>query len=96
MNKERRENLAEVESTIDEAIDQIQNIIDEEQDAFDNLPDPFQDSDRGAKMEEAIIDMEELIDKLRTVSNEIESVVKKHTPVKKTKTKMIRLNPTIE
>lgn len=47
MNKERRESLAEVESTIDEAIEQILDIIDEEQDSFDNLPDSLQSSNRG-------------------------------------------------
>ena len=64
MNKERRERLSEVTTTIEEARDQIQDIIDEEQDAVDNLPDSLQDSDRACKMMDAISDMGELIDKL--------------------------------
>ena len=89
MNKERRERLSEVATTIEEARDQIQEIIDEEQDAVDNLPDSLQDSERAYKMMDAISDMGELIDKLDGFEKELEGVVQKYSPQRKPKNKKI-------
>ncbi len=87
MNKERRERLSEVATTIEEARGQIQGIIDEEQDAVDNLPDSLQDSDRACKMMDAISDMGELIDKLDDFEKNLDEVVKKCSPQQKPKRK---------
>lgn len=75
MNKERKERLAEVETTIDDAIDQIQYIVDEEQEAIDNLPVSFQDSDRAMSMYDAINGMEGLITTLEGARNELGDVL---------------------
>lgn len=83
MNKDRRNALAEVESTIDEAIGQIQDVIDEEADALDGLPESLQDSDRAMAMNDAIEDMESLIGVLDDFTQKLLDVVKKHTPKKK-------------
>ena len=85
MNKERRDMLSDVETTVDDAIGQIQDVVLDELDALYNLPDSLQDSDRGARMQEAVDDMEELVDKLEKVNEAIDAVVKKYTPAKKVK-----------
>jgi hypothetical protein len=85
MNKDRRDRLSEVTSTIEEAKDQIQEIIDEEQDALDNLPDSLQDSERGLKMCDAINDMENLIGALDGFNTNLDGIVKKYSPQKKKK-----------
>ena len=83
MNKDRRDRLSEVTSTIEEAKDQIQEIIDE--DALDNLPDSLQDSERGLKMCDAINDMENLIGALDGFNTNLDGIVKKYSPQKKKK-----------
>ena len=75
MNKERRERLAEVETTIEDSIDQIQYIVDEEQEAIDNLPDSLQDSQRAMSMYDAIDSMEGLITTLEGARNELGDVL---------------------
>ena len=83
MNKDRRDRLAEVGNIIDDAMTEIQDIVDEEQDAFDGLPDSFQDSERGALMESAIGDMEDLIMTLDNFISELNKVVETYSPKKK-------------
>ena len=75
MNKERKERLAEVETTIEDAIDQIQYIVDEEQEAIDNLPDSLQDSQRVMSMYDAIDNMEGLITTLEGARSELGDVL---------------------
>lgn len=68
MNKNRREELLDVASILDDAIDRLSEIRDDEQDAFDSLPDSLQDSVRGQAMLEAIDQLdgfENLIDGAR-------------------------------
>lgn len=85
MNKDRRERLADVESTIEEAVDQIQDLIDEEQEAIDNLPDSLQESARAMVMSEAIEDMEDLIDKLCNFEDLLSRTVEKYSNKKQSK-----------
>ncbi len=84
MNKQRREELLEVCSLIDDATSRLREIRDEEQEAYDNLPDGLQCSKTGEAMQSAIEEMdwfENEIDKLR---NGIEDFA---TPKRKPKPK---------
>lgn len=85
MNKERRERLSEVATTIEEARDQIQEIIDEEQDAYDNLPPSLQDAERGLFMQDAIEALEELDSELDGFLGKVHQVIEKLTPCKSKK-----------
>lgn len=71
MNKTRFNELLEAIDSLDDAVSTIQEVIDEEQDAFDNLPPGLQDSERGAKMEDAINFMEGLISEIENIELKI-------------------------
>ena len=71
MNKVRKQGLLEVTDVLDDAVNAIQDIIDEEQESFDNLPPGLQDSERGAKMEDAITFMEGLVSDIEKVEQKI-------------------------
>ena len=71
MNANRRKNLDEVLTRIDELArmaesirEDVEMILEEEQDAFDNLPESLQDSERGERMQEAIDALENALDGL--------------------------------
>ena len=73
MNKKRKRELLEVTDILDDAVTSIQDVIDEEQESFDNLPPGLQDSERGAKMEDAIAFMEGLVSDIEAVEQKIKS-----------------------
>lgn len=84
MNKQRREDLLEVCSLIDDATTRLREIRDEEQEAYDNLPDGLQCSKTGESIQSAIEELDWFefeIDKLR---NGIEDFA---TPKRKPKPK---------
>jgi len=74
MNKIRRQELAEVLDTLDEAISQVEDVRDEEQEAYDNLPENFQESSRGEGMQEAIDSMDAIIRAIEDVKTMIADV----------------------
>lgn len=74
MNKIRRQELAEVLDTLDEAISQVEDVRDEEQEAYDNLPENFQESSRGQDMQEAIDSMDSIIRSIEDVKSMITDV----------------------
>lgn len=75
MNKDRREKLLEVLSTIDEVRSQIQDVIDEENEAIDNLPESLQGSERAMKMTNGIEYIESLIALLDNFDKELYKVL---------------------
>lgn len=85
MNKDRLNRLAEVASTIEDAVDQIQDLADEEQEAIDNLPDSLRESERATKMEEAVLDMGDLIDRLCRFEDHLDHVIAKYSATKRNK-----------
>ena len=64
MNAERRKNLEKVEALIGEARTLLEDIKSEEEDAYGNLPESLQNTERGEKMDEAISEMDDIIDTL--------------------------------
>ncbi len=72
MNKERRARLAEVDDLLMEAVDDITEIVEDEQEAFDNLPEGLQCSSRGEAMEEAIDEMNSIINDIENVRERIQ------------------------
>lgn len=71
MNKERREELADVSQLLQEAMDRLDEIRGEEQDAFDNLPDNFQCGPAGDAMQNAI----DMMDSWEARVNDIMEVI---------------------
>ena len=75
--------LADVVSTIDDAISQIEEVRDDEQDAFDNMPEGLQCSRSGDSMQAAIDGMDKIIDDLAAVQNKIFDMTKPKKRLKK-------------
>ena len=76
MNKARRQELQEVTSYLDDAIERFEEIKDDEQEAFDSMPEGLQDSMRGDNMLSAINKLDYLIAKTENFKTEIEKVIK--------------------
>lgn len=72
MNQARRQELSEVTSYLDDAIDRLEEIKDDEQESFDSLPEGFQNSVRGDKMLSAVDDLDNFIGKIENIKAEIE------------------------
>lgn len=75
MNKVRRQDLAEIFDTLDEAISQLGDVRDEEQEALDNLPESFQESPRGEAMQEAIDAMDAVESAIEDVKAMIQDII---------------------
>lgn len=72
MNSERRKRLAKICEQLEEIQVEIQAIADEEQECYDNLPESLQYAERGERMSEIVVtlndaanDMESITENLR-------------------------------
>lgn len=72
MNKERKQSLLDVVSSLTEAMDRLNEIRDEEQEAFDNMPEGFQSGTRGQSMMEAIDTMDNWNTEIESIKDSIE------------------------
>lgn len=84
MNKERRKNLREIISILNDAQEKVRyakecldEVQSEEQDAFDMLPEGIQESERGEQIQENADDMEEAVSDLDSMDSEIEDIIEK-------------------
>jgi predicted nucleic acid-binding Zn-ribbon protein len=75
MNKQRRQELYDVISFLDDAIDRLEEIKNDEQDSFDSLPENFQYSSTGDKMQDAMDKMDEIVNKIEDVKSNIEVMI---------------------
>jgi hypothetical protein len=71
MNKDRRKQIDEAGSLLQDALALIEQIADEEQESFDNMPESLQQSERGVASEEAA---EELSDAVGNLQYTIDSL----------------------
>lgn len=76
MNKERRNELYDVISSLDEATDHLQEISDDEEDSFDNLPLGLQESRTGDSILNAISELSGFISEIDDVKQKIENMAK--------------------
>lgn len=79
MNKDRRNELRNIASSVDDALDGFHPIIDDlelvisdEEDAYDNLPLSVQESSKGDIMQEYISDMEDIVSELEDLQSEVQ------------------------
>lgn len=72
MNKERKQSLLDVASSLAEAMDRLNEIRDEEQGAFDNMPEGLQGGTRGQSMMEAIDTMDNWNTEIESIKDSIE------------------------
>ena len=72
MNRERRQQLLDVASSLADAMDQLSEIRDEEQEAYDNMPEGLQNGIRGQSMQDAVDTMDEWASEIETIKDAIE------------------------
>lgn len=76
MNKERREELWDVYTILDDAMSKVIDVRSDEQDSFDNLPDGLQASRTGESIQEAIDWLDELESSIQSVRDKVEKYIK--------------------
>lgn len=76
MNKERREELWDVYTSLDEAMSKVIDIRSDEQDSFDNLPDGLQISKTGESIQEAIDWLDSIESDIQNVRDKVEKYIK--------------------
>ena len=59
MNKERRKQIAEIITKLNDLRQGVETLKGDEEDALDNLPDSFRETEKGERMEEIISNIEE-------------------------------------
>lgn len=72
MNKERRQQLYDATSLLDDAIAIIQDIHVEEEEAFDNLNEGLQCGKTGESMQTAMERLEDFENRIESIKGEIE------------------------
>ena len=75
MNNDRRKRLNAAKEKLLALIDYIEEIRIDEEEAFENMPESLQESERGEKMQDAVIDIQQLCDDLSAVIDDIETIV---------------------
>ena len=76
MNKERREELWEVYTSLDDAMSKVIDIRSDEEDSFDNLSDGLQASKTGESIQAAIDWLNETELVIQSVRDRIERYIK--------------------
>ena len=76
MNKERREELWEVYTSLDDAMSKVIDVRSDEQDSFDNLPDGLQASRTGESIQEAIDWLDGIESDIQNVRDKVEKFIK--------------------
>lgn len=75
MNNDRRKQIQNVQTGIDELRALLESIRDEEQEAFDNMPENMQQSERGEKAEAAIEALESAVQSCEEVESYLVTAV---------------------
>lgn len=76
MNKERREELWEVYTSLDDAMSKIIEVRSDEEDSFDNLPDGLQASKTGEAIQEAIDWLDGIENDIQNIRDKVEKFIK--------------------
>jgi len=75
MNKERRERIRGIISTIKVAAEEVEKVKDDEEFAYDNMPENLQYSMRGEDSQEAIEALDNALDQLCEAIDSLEEVL---------------------
>lgn len=74
MNKQRRKEISECLTQLEEIKERLENTRDDEEFAFDNLPENLQGSTKGEEMEDAIGYLEEAISNIDDTIDELNNI----------------------
>lgn len=72
MNRNRRKQIRDIVTRIEQLRDDAIEIQDEEQESLDNLPESLQDSEQAERMESSILGIEEAVECLTSAIDELE------------------------
>jgi hypothetical protein len=75
MNKARRQELYDVTSFLDDAIDRLEEIKGDEEEAFNSMPEGFQNSSCGDKMQGAVGMLDGFIEKIENIKTEMGTMI---------------------
>lgn len=75
MNKQRRNQLAEFISKIEEAKETLEILKDEEEEYRDNIPENLMTSEKYERAETAVLNMEEAVQVLEDVIDQIQEAM---------------------
>lgn len=76
MNKSRRQELYDVTSLLDDAVDRLEEIKNDEMEALEAMPESLQFSSRGDKMQKAIDKIDEFVASIEKIKSDIEIMAK--------------------
>ncbi len=75
MNKQRRKQLSEISTAIDNARAELEMVADDEQAYFDDMPENLQGSERGEAAEECADQLCELHNELDELRGRVDEIV---------------------
>lgn len=75
MNKQRRKDIEDVISKLEEIKSRIESIQEEEYEAYSSLPDSIQDSERGEAMSENADDLETASSDLDDIISNLQDII---------------------
>jgi hypothetical protein len=73
MNAERRKKLSEAWTKIAEGLSLIEEVLSDEQEYYDNMPQGFQEGEKGQKAQDAVSELEGVVDTLQQVESSLET-----------------------
>lgn len=73
MNKERRNQISKIITSLETLRYEIENLREDEQEAFDNLPEGIQCSDRGEAMEAAASELDDAYNSIDEAISQLET-----------------------
>lgn len=76
MNKERRAELYDVISSLDEATDRLQEISDDEEETYDNLSPGLQYGKTGESIQNSIEKLQGFVTEIDNIKQKIENMAK--------------------
>ncbi len=77
MNKERRKQIEEVISKLEDIRDEIQYISEDEMEAYDALPESLQDGERGQQIYDNANDIEYQSSMVEDVISELQDIIER-------------------
>jgi hypothetical protein len=73
MNAERRKKLSEAWVKIADGLSLIEEVLSDEQEYYDNMPQSFQEGEKGQKAQDAVSELEGVVDTLQQVESSLET-----------------------
>lgn len=74
MNKQRRKEISDILSALQDLHARLETVKDEEQEYYDNMPESFQNGEKGQAAEQTISNLEDAHSELESCINNLEGI----------------------